>query len=166
MNASSMCSVCFGFLTPEGYCKKCKRQSDPASVTSKWEEVQQQLVLENSSANVASGSSTSTSKASSQVPPRVNSGTSSANDVSQSELIAAQNRTTHAVRALAVFFFISLRTGVLGSSLVGLGIFLLPNSSWSGFGVFLILAGWATAFIGFFWAVWAGMGELNKSRIY
>jgi AhpD family alkylhydroperoxidase len=81
------------------------------------------------------------------------------------ELIAAQNRTTHAIRALAVFFFISLRTSVVGGSFMGIGFLLLPISTVSGLGLFLIVAGWLTTLIGFFYAVHSGVTELLKSKV-
>jgi hypothetical protein len=82
-----------------------------------------------------------------------------------SDLVEAQNRTTHAIRALAVFFFTSLRTGISGSTVFGLGYLCLTNKDFTGFGVFLMFVGWAIAFFGFFYAVYSGMTELNKSKI-
>jgi hypothetical protein len=81
----------------------------------------------------------------------------------QQELVAAQDRTTRAVRALAVFFFSSLRSGMVGTGLVGLG--LLCFGSAKDFGVILMVAGWLVAFIGFFVAFFRGSEELRKSEL-
>jgi hypothetical protein len=79
------------------------------------------------------------------------------------ELVAAQNRTTRAVRALAVFLFSSLRSGLVGSGFAGLGFLTLSSSAQTG--IFLIVIGWLITFVGFFVAFFKGSSELQKSNI-
>jgi len=82
------------------------------------------------------------------------------------DLVAAQNRTTHAIRALARFFFIWLRSGIVGAGLAGFGVSFLANKDLNGLGIFLVIVGWLITFIGFFYAFWQGMGELDKSQVH
>jgi hypothetical protein len=82
------------------------------------------------------------------------------------DLVAAQNRTTHAIRALARFFFIWLRSGIVGAGLAGIGVSFLANKDLNGLGIFLVIVGWLITFIGFFYAFWQGMGELDKSQVH
>ena len=68
------------------------------------------------------------------------------------DLVAAQTRTTHAVRSLSVFFFISLQ-----SSLFGYGIILWGGQDWATLGALVIV-------IGFLLATFLGKSELDKSK--
>jgi hypothetical protein len=80
-------------------------------------------------------------------------------------IVMASNRTTHALRALAVFFFTSLRTSVIGSSIFGIGLAIGANPNAAGIGIFMAFVGWAVVLIGFIVAVRSGMKELEKSKI-
>ena len=84
------------------------------------------------------------------------------------DLVLAQNRTTHAVRSLAVFFFTSLCTSLLGYGIVGAGsgspISCAVDHTNCGEPGFVIF-GWFVIAVGFFVALGVGVSELNKSRI-
>ena len=67
-------------------------------------------------------------------------------------IVSAQNKTTYAIRSLALYFFISLQTG-----LIGLGVVLL-FPEWAFAGAMIILGGFLSA-------VWYGSKELGKSRL-
>jgi len=146
MNASSMCANCFGFLTPEGYCKKCRRISDAAPLQ-KEEKVQK--TLKDESATHVGGNPVHRSY------------------YSDPNLVAAVNRATHAVRSLAIFLFTSLCTSFLGYGLIvaGSSTALSCDDSYSdcGSGAFVIL-GWGITGLGFLVALAAGIGELGKSK--
>jgi hypothetical protein len=93
MNASSMCANCFGFLTPEGYCKKCRRSSDAAPLQ-KEEKVQK--TLKDESATDVGGNPVHISY---ELDPK---------------LVAAVNRATHAVERISELEYQveSLQSGV------------------------------------------------------
>ena len=83
------------------------------------------------------------------------------------QLIAAQDRTTYAIRSLAIFFFITLCTSLLGYGLVGAGAAsaIGCNSSYSDCGSSgLVIGGWAIIVIGFIAALILSISELSKSR--
>jgi predicted ATP-dependent serine protease len=69
-----------------------------------------------------------------------------------SDLVAAQDRTTYAVRSLSVFFFISLQ-----SSLFGYGIILWGGEDFATFGSLVIV-------VGFLLATFLGKSQLDKSK--
>ncbi len=73
-------------------------------------------------------------------------------EASFEDLVRAQNRTTYAVRSLAVYLFITITTGFAGLVLINLG---RPESIF--FGAIVIV-------IGFIWSIAAGLNELNKSK--
>lgn len=73
-------------------------------------------------------------------------------EVSFEDLVRAQNRTTYAVRSLAVYLFITITTGFAGLVLINLG---RPE---------LVLFGAITLVAGFIWSISAGLTELNKSK--
>jgi hypothetical protein len=87
-------------------------------------------------------------------------------------LVAASNRTTHAVRSLALFFFTLLRVNLFGGGLIGIGLALSPFNSYLIFqtdrfamlGPWLVIAGSLISFIGFFVALSRGVRELNLSK--
>jgi len=87
-------------------------------------------------------------------------------------LVAASDRTTHAVRSLSIFFFTLLRWNMFGGGLMGLGLALSPFNSYLIFqtdrfamvGPWLFVAGSLISFIGFFVALSRGMRELNLSK--
>jgi hypothetical protein len=71
--------------------------------------------------------------------------------------IQAQNRTTHAVRALATYFLTQIAWGIPGGILVGLG-FVNSNFTPIVFGMFLLIVGFLHAFA-------RGTSELKKSAL-
>jgi len=84
-------------------------------------------------------------------------------------IVKAQNKTTQAVRSLALFLFISLQSGLFGGGLVSL--VLNSKSNYDDYGQlnsgasFLVLIGALTAFVGFIVGVIVGKRELDKSRV-
>jgi predicted ATP-dependent serine protease len=70
-------------------------------------------------------------------------------EASLSELVAAQDRTTFAVRSLAMFLFTSLVT-------TGIGYFLIVSGV-GGFGAFVIIAGYLAALV-------LGIMQLSNSK--
>jgi hypothetical protein len=99
---------------------------------------------------------------------QINPGQTSS-DLPLAILIEAQNRTTFAVRSLALFFFISLQSSILGGALIGLAI--NNKSNYDSYGQ---LSDGATAFVGlgclivvvgFLIAALVGGSELNKSKV-
>lgn len=82
-------------------------------------------------------------------------------------LVAAQNRTTHAVRSLATFFFISILSSVTGYGFVSAGAppfsCAIRQADCGNEG--LVIFGWLVIVVGFFVALGVGVSELNKSRI-
>jgi hypothetical protein len=90
-----------------------------------------------------------------------NSGTSksismSAKEATLDDLVAAQNRTTYAVRSLAVFFFITLCTSPFGYALVGAGVDAASST--------MVAWGWIIIVTGFLTGLLAGMLNLSLSR--
>jgi len=71
-------------------------------------------------------------------------------------LVAASDRTTAAVRSLAVYFFTLLTFSLIAGVLVGIGF----GSGSPG----LVVAGYLSAFVGFLVALTRGLSELQKSR--
>ena len=83
------------------------------------------------------------------------------------DLISAQNRTTYAIRSLAIFFFTTLCTSLFGYGLVGAGAnaALKCSSYYSDCGsTGLVVGGWLIIAIGFLVGVIAGANELGKSK--
>lgn len=85
------------------------------------------------------------------------------------KLVDAQNRTTYAVRSLALFIFISLQTALFGGGMIGLA--LNNRAHYDVYGdlnpgaTFFVVLGWLVAFVGFLVAVLVGRFELNKSKV-
>jgi hypothetical protein len=83
-------------------------------------------------------------------------------------IIASQNRTTYAIRSLAMFFFISLQSSIVGGGLLGLA--LNNQSHYDSYGnlnggaTFFAALGAIIVLGGFFVAVHVGRQELNKSQ--
>jgi len=82
-------------------------------------------------------------------------------------IINSQNRTTYAIRSLAIFLFTTLCTSLLGYGLVGAGAnAALKCDSYSsdcGAGG-LVVAGWFVIAIGFIVGLSLGMSELRRSN--
>jgi hypothetical protein len=84
-------------------------------------------------------------------------------------IVAAQAKTTYAVRSLALYLFITLQSGLFGGGLVSLVI--NSKSNYDEYGqlnsgaTFLVFLGLLIAFIGFIVAVVVGRNELDKSRL-
>ena len=104
-------------------------------------------------------------------PPvaRKNSSQSSsaqADSVGFAQLIEAQNRTTFAVRSMAIFFFITLCSTLVGYFFLtwAAAVALKCTSSYCGDG-FLSFLGWLVILVGFIWGVISGVSELGKSRV-
>jgi len=75
--------------------------------------------------------------------------------------IAAQNRTTHAVRALATYVLYQVGWALLGGVVIGLA---LVNEDPGIAGAFMFIGG-LVIIIGFFHAYTVAMGELNQSIV-
>jgi hypothetical protein len=73
-------------------------------------------------------------------------------DPATKALVRAANRTTYAVRSLAMYLFITIATGFCGGVL-----FLIGRPEAALIGAIVII-------IGFVWAVAAGLNELSKSE--
>jgi hypothetical protein len=113
--------------------------------------------------NPVRATSTSTSRAS--VTRTLGSESVQAETLLLERLVEAQNRTTHAVRSLARFFFISLSTSLFGYSLMSAGaapISCAVRQSDCGIPG-LVIFGWLVALVGFGVAMFVGISELNKS---
>jgi hypothetical protein len=118
-------------------CPACDRWLEPA-------EVVQQKIAEDTAVSQRE------KKESPGSPRKANEGNFKS-DSGLAELIEAQDRTTYAVRSLALYFFINLTTGLLG----GVLIYTVPAATIPGV---LIVA------TGFIASVAIGISELAKSR--
>jgi hypothetical protein len=81
--------------------------------------------------------------------------------------IWAIDRTTFAIRSLALFIFISICTSVFGYAIVGAGAANQVACSYSGESCGnggLVIFGWIVVFVGFVTALAVGINELNKSK--
>jgi hypothetical protein len=83
---------------------------------------------------------------------------------STADFIEAQDRTTYAIRSLAIFIFTTLCTSLLGYGLIGAGAAAaLRCNSYdcsSGF----VIWGWVIIAIGFIIGLGVGINELGKSK--
>jgi hypothetical protein len=85
------------------------------------------------------------------------------------ELIKAQNRTTYAVRSLAVYFFIYLQTALVGGGVISFAI--NDRSHYDEYGnlnsgaTFFLTLGCLIVIIGFVCAVILGRDQLDKSKL-
>lgn len=86
---------------------------------------------------------------------------------SGNDLVAAQNRTTHAVRALGAFLLYSSLFNLIGGVIIGIA-YVSATTSYEGiqgvmggieFGVFVIAVGYIVA-------LGIGLSELSKSKLY
>jgi NADH:ubiquinone oxidoreductase subunit 6 (subunit J) len=73
-------------------------------------------------------------------------------EVSLADLVEAQDRTTHAVRSLALYLFITIATSFLGVALI---LIAVPVA---------VFIGAAIILAGFVWSIVAGIDELSKSK--
>ena len=80
------------------------------------------------------------------------------------DLVEAQNRTTHAVRALAEFFFTWLKFSVFGAISYFVGVWIFTSFESNTFGLILMVVGGLTSLIGFFVALNNGLDELDRSK--
>ena len=78
------------------------------------------------------------------------------------ELLKAVDRTTYAIRSLAIFLFTTLCTSLLGYGLIGAGAAaaLRYDPSSSSF----VIWGWIIIALGFIVGLIVGINELGKSR--
>ncbi|MBU6144216.1 MAG: hypothetical protein KGQ56_01960 [Acidobacteria bacterium] len=85
------------------------------------------------------------------------------------DLLEAQNKTTAAVRSLAVFFFINLCSTLFGAAMIYFSTTLKPTCNYytgacSNPGTGVAIFGALVIIVGFAWAVIAGQIELRKSK--
>ena len=88
-------------------------------------------------------------------------------EMSLKDVVLAQNRTTHAIRSLAVFFFTTLCTSLIGYALLAASASAALTCSYGSecsADEFLILA-WIVIIAGFIFGLVTGVRELNKSRL-
>ena len=81
-------------------------------------------------------------------------------------LVAAQDRTTHAVRALVLFIFISAISSVLGYAIIGAGASQNVSCALSGSSCdnsAFTATGWVIVAVGFLTALFTGIIELGQS---
>lgn len=84
-------------------------------------------------------------------------------------IINSQNKTTFAVRSLALYLFITLQSGLFGGGMINLAI--NNKSNYDDYGqlnpiaLFFVFLGALIAFVGFLVAVVVGRLELDKSRL-
>jgi rRNA maturation protein Nop10 len=79
----------------------------------------------------------------------------------------AIDRTTYAIRSLALFIFISICTSVLGYAIIGAGAANQVACSYSGESCGnggLVIFGWIVVLVGFVAAIAVGINELSKSK--
>lgn len=84
-------------------------------------------------------------------------------------IITSQNKTTFAVRSLALYLFITLQSGLFGGGMIALAINNKSNYDEYGqlnsIATFFVFLGALIAFLGFIVAVVVGRQELDKSRL-
>ncbi len=82
-------------------------------------------------------------------------------------LIKAMDRTTYAIRSIALFIFVSLCSSVIGYAIVGMGSGNPVSCAVSGrdcSNVGVVTFGWIVILAGFIAAVRIGLTELSKSK--
>jgi hypothetical protein len=83
-------------------------------------------------------------------------------------IITSQNKTTFAVRSLALYLFITLQSGLFGGGMITLAINNKSNydhGQLNPIALFFVFLGALIAFVGFIVAVVVGRQELDKSRL-
>jgi hypothetical protein len=87
-------------------------------------------------------------------------------DPATKALVLASNRTTYAVRSLAMFLFTTLCTSLVGYGLIGASSGVAAGcDSYSPCGAeAMVIWGWVVISFGFFIGLIAGISELSKSR--
>ncbi len=87
-------------------------------------------------------------------------------DPATREVVLATNRTTYAVRSLALFLFTTLCTSLIGYGLIGAGAGAAVNcNSYSECGAdAFVIWGWIVIIIGFIFGLGVGVSELSKSK--
>ena len=86
-------------------------------------------------------------------------------DSSTRALVIAANKTTYAIRSLAIFLFTTLCTSVLGYVLISAGASAaLRCDSYSDCGSGFVIWGFVIVALGFIVGLGAGVNELGKSK--
>ena len=80
-------------------------------------------------------------------------------------VVAASNRTTHAVRSLVLFLFISICTAIPGAALIIAGTQESLRCYYGDCGAGQMFFGWAISGVGFLVALIVGMVELSNSKV-
>jgi len=149
------CPNCSETLTSQGYCFTCKKHPVGKILNQRVD----QVASASSSDTLERATGRSTAKET----------TSSNLELKLDQLILAQNRTTYAVRSLAVYFFISLQTALVGGGIVSLA--LNDKAHYDEFGnldsgaTFFVTIGALIVIVGFVLSVILGRGELDKSKV-
>jgi uncharacterized Zn finger protein (UPF0148 family) len=141
------CSNC-GEAVPSEIRSKYEKKEDEK--VSRWQEL---LDVSKNEGSVTSGSN------SSREPSREIS-------VDAKAIITSQNRTTYAIRSLAIFLFTTLCTSLFGYGLIGAGTSasLRCDSYYSDCGSGFMIWGWVIIAVGFIVGLIVGINELGKSR--
>ncbi len=93
--------------------------------------------------------------------------TTARREVSFEDVVLAQNRTTHAIRSLAVFLFTTLCTSLIGYALLAASTAVALTCSYGSecSADELMVSAWIIIVAGFILGLAAGVSELNKSRL-
>lgn len=155
MTKPSFCDCGTPWLEGNDDCSKCKKKVSPARA----ELLKSKSILEK---NLSTTEGNSGKKAS-----PLNS-----KEIGLLDVIEAQNRTTHAVRAFVRFLFIQLSATTLAIFLWNLSNIVVDtsecvyNSDKCGGNGFLQFLAIATLLVGIIWSSNAGWSELSKSEIH
>ena len=89
-------------------------------------------------------------------------------DPATKAIVSASNRTTHAVRSLAIFFFTWIRTVIYASVIAGIGQVLVIRAQTQfeiNAGLIAYICAGLVVLVGFFVALGKGLKELRLSSI-
>ena len=78
--------------------------------------------------------------------------------IQNNDLVLAQNRTTYAVRAIALFIIVQVQTAFLGGALIGLALTMGSD------GVALLVFGYLIIVVGIAISIVVAYSELRKSQ--
>ena len=139
---SSMCPNCFRFLSADGFCSQCRAVTgQPSKVTNQPNEAHESQPTRSKWSDI--GQDVSGDRA----------------------LVQAQNRTTHAVRSLAVFFFVSITISIPGLFLVLNGARNLSTCEYGcEYPLGMLNFGYGVIGFRFLLALITGLMELGKSK--